>query len=190
MDMDYQKFYRQLYAPLEATHGRIDTNTIVAIIGFDAGGPLNFCTIGREANQEIVVYVSCELAVRSEQLPNSFGRYELLASCDSEEWVRSVLSDTGRMTLDTAFNDEDTMDIGGWVNEGGWFKRKPPLQGLLFKKEFSTAIDEKPYGVLRCIGITRPEMEFARKHGASALIEKLNEAGVYPHTIVSRKSVI
>lgn len=40
--MDYEKFYRQLFAPLEVMLGPVDRDTIVAIIGFDAGGPLAF----------------------------------------------------------------------------------------------------------------------------------------------------
>jgi len=187
--MDYGSFYKQIYAPLEAAHGQIDTNTIVAIIGFDAGGPLNFCTIGRDTGASIVTYVSCELAVRDEQLPNANGRYELLASCDQEDWVRSILSDIGRMSLEAVFNDGDTMDIGGWVNEG-WFKRKPPLQGVLFKTESTSIANGQSFGVLRCIGITRPEMVYAQSHGAPSLISLLKKNGIYPHTIVSRSSVV
>ena len=186
--MDYRSFYKQIYAPLEATHGQIDTNTIVAIIGFDAGGPLNFCTIGRDVGSSIVTYVSCELAVRDEQLPNDNGRYELLASCDQEDWVRSILSNIGRMSLETVFNDGDTMDIGGWVNDG-WFKPKPPLQGVLFKTEATSTVNGQLFSVLRCIGITRSEMEHAQSYGAQSLISLLERNGIYPHTIVSRRSV-
>ncbi len=113
--MEYQRFYNQLYAPLARELGPIDRNTIVAIIGFDAGGPLNFCTFGGEANSGRITYVSCELAVRDDQRPNACGRYELMASSDSEEWVRTVLSDTARMSLEVVFDDNNTMDIGCWV---------------------------------------------------------------------------
>lgn len=33
--MDYHDFYRQLFAPLEASIGPIDRDTIFAITGFD-----------------------------------------------------------------------------------------------------------------------------------------------------------
>jgi len=185
--MDYQRFYRQLYAPLECELGPVNKNTIVAIIGFDAGGPLNFCTFGGESNAGPITYVSCELAVRDDQRPNASGRYELMASSDSEEWVRSVLSDTARMTLDVAFEDNNTMDIGCWVNEGGF---EPILQGLIFKQECAVRIDAQPFGVIRCIGITRKEMEYAQAHGTNQLIAMLRQAGIYPHTLVNRKSVV
>lgn len=188
--MDYQEFYHQLYSPLMRTLGPADEMTIVAIVGFDMGGPLNFCTFGRDAAQKVVTYVSCELAVRSDQQPSSFGRYELLTSCDSESWVRSVLSDAGRMTLDVAFDDGHTLDIGGWVNEGNSLNHIPTIQGLLFKKEYAVTIEGEPYGIMRCIGITRPEMEFAQHRSATALVSRLKSEGVYPHTIVNRRSIL
>jgi hypothetical protein len=98
-----------------------------------------------------------------------------------------VLSDAGRMTFDVVFDDGHTMDIGPWVNEGN---RKPPLQGLLFKKECATIIDNKPYGILRCIGISRSEMEFKQEHGAAKLVSRLKRANIYPDTLVGRNSVI
>ncbi len=78
--MDDEQFYRLLLAPVERIFGPIDRDTIVAIIGFDSGGPLNFCTIGRDRGDRFITYVSCELAVRGEQQPSEFGRYDLLTS--------------------------------------------------------------------------------------------------------------
>ncbi len=186
--MDYKKFYDELYSPLVATLGPTDSSAVLAIVGFAAGGPLNFCTFGRYANNSFVTYVSCELTLTTEQKPNAVGRYELLASCDSEEWVRSILSNTGRMSFNSVFKSMQTMDIGRWVNKG-WFQRKPSLQALLFEQECKVTIDGQDYGILRCIGITRDEMEYAKTHGSPALVSLLKKAGVYPHSITSRRSV-
>src|SRR5688500_14138466 len=102
--MDYKQFYAALYAPLVTGIGPIDKDTIAAIIGFDAGGPLNFCTIGVDGGSKIITYVSCELAAREEQVPAKQGgyRYELLSSCDDEGWVRKVLTSLGRMSMEVA----------------------------------------------------------------------------------------
>jgi hypothetical protein len=86
--MDVREFYRQLFLPLEPLLGQVDPETIVAIVGFDAGGPLNFCTFGSERGDRFITYVSCELAVRPEQRPAECGRFELLVTCDDERWVR------------------------------------------------------------------------------------------------------
>jgi hypothetical protein len=40
--MDYKEFYSQLYAPLVRVLGPADRDTIVAIVGFDAGGATQF----------------------------------------------------------------------------------------------------------------------------------------------------
>jgi hypothetical protein len=182
--VDYIKFYRQLFAPVEAILGPIDRDTIVAIIGFDAGGPLNFCTIGRGSGERFVTYISCELAVRAEQRPSEFGRYELLVTCDDEGWVRSILTDIGRMSLEVAFGHGHTLDIGPWV------EADDPIQGIVFEKVAEKKFDGESYGVLRCIGITRAEMEYAQNRGAMALLTRLKKAGVYPNTAIRRKSVL
>ena len=183
--MDYRAFYARLFAPLEERLGPLDPDTLTAIIGFDEGGPLSLCTIGRGG--DVVTYVSCELAVREEQLPNASGRYELLVSGNDEDWIRRVITDTGDMSLRTAFNDGDTLDIGAWVNDDDGYAAS--LQGLLFRQEVIVDIDGAPYGVLRAIGITRAEMELARGQGADALVARLQAADVYPHTLRGRAAV-
>jgi hypothetical protein len=182
--MDYDRFYRRLFGPLEASLGPIDRDTIVAIVGFDGGGPLNFCTIGRSVNSPIVTYVSCEMAVRNQQQPSEFGRYELLTSCDDEQWVRSVVSDVGRMSFATVFGDGHTLDIGSWV------KSSDSLQGIVFEKVYDCRISAKSYGILRVIGVTRRELQYARESGAPALLERLKAAKVYPNTCVGRASIV
>ncbi len=181
--MDYKKFYSKLFAPLEVQIGPIDPMTIFAIMGFDGGGPLNFSTIGARAKGPLVTYVSCELAVRKEQKQSEFGRFELICSCDNEEWVRRVLSDIGRMSLEVKLGHGHSVDIGPNVDSSA------PLQGVLLLKQSKTTIDGKKFGVLRVIGITRDEMEFKLKLGTNRLVKALKAGGIYPHTMVSRASV-
>ena len=182
--MDYHKFYRRLFAPLEASIGPIDRDTLVAIVGFDAGGPLNFRTIGSERSGPCITYVSCELAVRDEQIPCEFGRYELLCTCDDQKWVRSIVSDIGRMTLEIAFGNGHTMDIRAWVGPDD------PLQGVVFEEASRCRIEGVPSGVLRVLGVTRPEMEHAQEHGTPALLRKLKAADIYPCTLIRRSSIL
>jgi hypothetical protein len=182
--MDYQRFYRDLFAPLAAQIGPIDRNTMFAIIGFDCGGPLNFCTIDADRGKRVITYVSCELAFRQEQIPSEVGRYELLCSCDDEQWVRSHLTDLGRMSFDTKFGHGHTVDIGVAVAPDA------PIQGVVFENQSSVTIDAQSYGVLRVIGITRAEMDYKLEHGLSALVRVLKASHVYPDTLVDRASVI
>jgi hypothetical protein len=182
--MDDHEFYLRLFAAFRPHIGPIDKNTIVAIVGFDAGGPLNFCTIGAERAERFVTYISCELAVRREQQPSEFGRYELLISCDSEKWVRSIVTEIGRMSLETVFGHHHTLDIGAWVEPGDL------IQGVVFEEVCAAHVDGQNYGILRCVGITRSELEFALQRGSAELLDCLREAGVYPNTSVRRESVV
>jgi hypothetical protein len=181
--VDYRDFYRRLFAPLEEANGRIRGETLVPVIGFDAGGPLSFC-IFEKAIENATTYVSCELAVRSEQKPSEFGRYELLATSDDEEWVRSVLSDIGRESFDAKFGDGHTLDIGAWVSADA------PIQAVVLEMASTALIDRVPYGILRCVGVTRSELEFARKKGVRSLLRTLGDAGIYPRTLTERASVV
>lgn len=183
--MDYNRFYERLFAPLEAAlDRRLDDETLIAIVGFDEGGPVNLCTVGRGVPGDGVVYVTCELCVRDAQVPNRSGRYELLIECNDEVWARSVLTEVAGMTLATAFNDTDTLDIGAWVDGD------ETLQGLLFREEYALRIDHRAVGVLRCIGVTRGEMDLARLRGPEALRAKLQAAGVGLRTRPGRAPVV
>jgi hypothetical protein len=150
--MDYKQFYRQLFAPLESQIGPIDVYTIFTIIGFDCGGPLNFRTIGSEREERAITYITCELAVREEQVPSEFGRYEFLCSCDDEQWIRSNISNLGRMSLETKFGHGHTVDMGEVVGPDA------PIQAVVLEKQCSAIIDGQLYGILRVIGLTRAEM--------------------------------
>lgn len=182
--MDYAEFYRQLLRPLEPDLGSADPLTITAIVGFDAGGPLSFCSFGRDGPIERRAYVSCELALRDDQPPSAVGRYELLAHCANEDWVRCVVSDIGRMSLDVAFDDGHSLDIGPWSDKDA------AVQGVVFERACTADIEGSPFCVLRVIGITRSELEYAQQHGVPRLLARLREAGTYPRTIPERRAVV
>lgn len=192
--MNYQKFYQALFAPLEAQIGPIDPNTLSSIVGFDCGGPVNLCTIGAGNDAALVTYVSCELAVREEQRPTRRGgdRYELLTSCGSESWARRVLTKLGEMSMEVEFGEGHTVDVGTLAN----LPRLPndrgeiaTIQTILLHREVLIEYDGARYGVLRCVGIMRSELELARNEGTPVLVERLKQAGVWPNTIAGRPSV-
>ena len=173
--LDHATFYQQLFQPVEERVGPLDPDTIVAIIGFDAGGPLNLCTVGR-GTDEYVTYVSCELAVNVEQVASSLGRYELMVTCDDEGWAREVLSELGRMTLEVEFDAGHTIDIGPWVEPSC------PTQGLLFEEFCRARIGGDPVGIMNVIGVTRSQLEAAIEHGADAVIAELKSRKTYART--------
>src|SRR3954468_22638704 len=74
---------------------------------FDAGGALNFLTVGANTKQ-FVTYVSWDLFGHPEQKRGSLGRYELLTVCEDEKWCLDILTNVGRQSLKSIFEPRDT----------------------------------------------------------------------------------
>jgi hypothetical protein len=178
------EFYDQLFKPIVERMGELDVNQTVPIIGFDAGGPLILSSIGQDRNEPFVSYITSELALRDGQKTGEIGQYELMMTCNNLLWCRGILTGIGRMTFDELFQDKHTLDIRPWVNEGF------PIQGIVFEEFCTVLIDEKKYGVLNCIGVTRKELEFGIENSVAELQNKLKLSGIYPNTDVHRKSTI
>jgi len=181
--MDYQRFYKQLFLPIEERIGHVDEASIMAIIGFDCGGPVTLCTVGR-GREPFVTYVTCELSVRDDQKPADFGRYEVMMTCDDERWAHKILTKLGQMSLEGVFGHGHTIDIGPAAGPDC------PVQGLVVEEFARVTVDGKPYGILYFHGVTRSELEFAMESGADELLERLRQAGVYPRTSIHRKDSV
>lgn len=181
--MDYNRFYKQLFRPIEERVGHVDEASIMAIIGFDCGGPVTLCTVGY-GREQFVTYITCELSVRDEQQPAEFGRYEVMMTCNDEAWARKILTKIGQMSLDGVFEHGHTVDIGQIVGPDC------PLQGLVVEEFARVTVDGRGYGILRFHGVTRSELEFAMESGTDELLERLGRAGIYPRTSIHRRESI
>jgi len=180
--MDYKTFYGQLFKPIEDRIGPIDPNTIVAIVGFDCGGPLNFCTVGY-GQTAFVTYVSCELAVRKEQQHGRSGPFELMVTCDDERWVRKVLTNIGQMSLESVLEHGHTVDVSAIIDS------ECKIKGVVLEEFARVRIKWRKHGILRCHGVTMPELEFAMKFGTNELLNEFKRTGVYPNTSIHRDSI-
>jgi hypothetical protein len=178
--MDYDRFYKKLFQPIEERVGPMDQEGIGAIIGFDCGGPIRLDCVGH-GRGPFVTYVTAELAWRPEQKPAEFGRYEIMMTCDDEDWARKVLTRMGGMSTDVVFGHGHTVDIQPLVGA------KPPIQGVAIEEFARVQIDGQSYGLLQIHGITRSEMEYARKYSTDMLLEQLKHANIYPRTSSKRK---
>jgi hypothetical protein len=45
---DFHVFYGALFKPIEKELGPLDDDTLAAIIGFTAGGPVSLCFVGKK----------------------------------------------------------------------------------------------------------------------------------------------
>jgi hypothetical protein len=135
--MDYQRFYKQLFQPIQERIGQIDGASIMAIIGFDCGGPVTLRTVGR-GREQFVTYVTCELSVRDEQKPAEFGRYEVMITCDDERWAHKILTKIGQMSLESGFGHGHTIDVSPVVGADC------PMQGLVVEEFARVTVDSQP----------------------------------------------
>jgi hypothetical protein len=184
--MDISELGDAFFRVINERIGPFDRPMHFRVFPFDAGGSLNFLTVGR-GRERFVTYVSWDLFGHAEQKRGSLGRYELLTVCDEEEWCIDVLTKIGRQSLQEVFQPGDTLDIGAWV------KPIARLQGVVFEEAFRAGLKRgktmEPCGLLRCIGVTRSELDFALRQGSGALIECLKTSGVYPRTEIGRESI-
>lgn len=181
--MDQEIFYELLFRPIVERLGVLDDTTLIADLGFDDGGPLALCTIG-EGRGAFVTYISCELAAREDQRPAEFGRYEIMMTCDDARWAYKILTNLGRMSLQSELGHGHTIDIGPMVGP------KCAVQGLVTEEFARVTVEGQEYGFLYFHGVTRAELEFANEIGADELLERLRQAGVYPRTSLHRRKSI
>lgn len=174
--MSYTEFYDLLFKPVTERVGPIDPETLVAIVGFDAGGSLSLCTVDR--GNEFVTYVSCELAVRDDMHVGDSGPYELMTTCDDESWARTVLTSIARLGQEAELGDGHTIDLEQVVG------KEPRIQGVALEEFASVSIKGAPYRILRVHGLTRNELTFAFERGVDALLERRRNAGDFPRTRV------
>ncbi len=174
--MEYRRFYKQLFLPVEREFGPLDEETLTGVVGFSAGGSLSLCTVGRKAAVDFITYVSCELAVRGDQAVGPWGPYELMMIADDEDWTQSVLTNIAEMSLQCVFEPGHTLDIRAWVDS------ECPVQAILFEEFAKSEIDGTEYGILRCLGVGLHYLELARSTSVERVIQELKVVGTYPRS--------
>jgi len=177
-----EAFYRALFEPVLAALGPFDPLTLTSVIGFSAGGPVSLMTIGRGGGRP-VTYVTCELACYADQRPSSVGPFEVLISSSEETWARTAASCIGLLSLEAEVDHLHTIDLASRVDPS------ENLQGVILERFSSSQIAGTRYGILRAIGVTRPELEWCLVHSVEELLERLKEANVYPVSDIDRASV-
>ena len=182
--MNVSSASKEFFRLIDEHVGPFDRPLQFYVFPFDAGGVVNLLTVGIGRSEPFITYVTWDLFGHDQQKRGSFGRYELLATCDLEQWCSEVLTNIGRLGLQEIFEPGDTLDIGSWI------RPEDALQGVVLEEAFSTHVDYEHCGLIRCIGVTRPELEFARRHGVPILVQRLKRASIYPRTIARRRESV
>jgi len=106
--MAYEQHYSNLFEQLEDAYGKLDTDTITAIIGFSAGGPVSM----RE-RKAARLFVTCELSVYEEQLTSTDGlKFELFSKDDfDEEQAHAIFTALGALSMEAHLGNNHTVDL-------------------------------------------------------------------------------
>jgi hypothetical protein len=186
--IDSDDFYDAFIAAAKRELGPQDKGVDHAIIGFDFGGPTDLLSFSNPPGlkKNAVYFVTTDLIFQDKQPQNSLGRYEL-AMCANEKnrrWAHGILSHLALATMDEVFDENHTVDITIWVDA------KCPVKGLLLSKLFAGKIKHQSFGALLCLGLTKPELDFALEHGSEKLLDQLKAANIFPITNPKRASII
>jgi hypothetical protein len=105
--MGYQQHYAKLFERLEAEYGALDPDTLTAIVGFSAGGPVSLCE--RKAAR---LFVTCELSLYQEQKTSTDGlKFELFCKDEfNEAQARSLFTGLGALSMEAQLGDKHTVD--------------------------------------------------------------------------------
>ena len=95
-----------------------------------------------------------------------------------------MLTRLGQMSMESAFGHGHTIDVSTVVESDC------PIRGLIVEEFDRVEIDGTGYGILHIQGVTHAELKFAMQNGVDVLLNKLQRAGVYPHTSIHRVSSV
>jgi hypothetical protein len=108
--MGADQHFRSLFRKLEWMHGALDKETLTAVVGFSAGGPVSLCTLTSKK-----IYVTCELSLYPQQKPSEEGlKYEFLSIGSFDENIcRELFTALGNLSMNEHLGDGHTVDVRG-----------------------------------------------------------------------------
>jgi hypothetical protein len=132
--------------------------------------------------------------------PNVIGTYELVAFTKLpfdgnedkqtsfnliERRICGIFTSIGNYSFQAVLNPDETCEVPaeGKENMCLIFDHYQPD-----RKEFRVGV--RKHHLLLCLEIFRSELEYARKKGSAALLEKLKQAGYYPYSDLDREAIV
>jgi hypothetical protein len=182
--VDYDDFYRRLFAPIVAIAGPEDPATLTSIVGFSAGGPVSLSSFRGKSDPGCVTYATCELSQYTEQGTDASPHFELFITTNEEEFASALLTGLGALSLEASLGHHHTVDTSDIV------PAESNIAGVVLEEFARVDVDGEPYALLRCIGLTGAELAQVRRRGATHVLGLLTGAGIYPRTPVPRVAVV
>lgn len=189
---EWEATWKERQAALERVFGPAAPNVYHAPVPLNVGGSADVLAFP-DCISDAVVYCTADMTgdPSIEQQPSGTVAFELAMCCRKDqkilnEYAPSILSQLAPYTLRAELRHGHTMEIGEIADTG--------LPALVFQDwEHSGAGFEfggRVYGLLRCVGITQAESEFAQARGGAALLERLSAVGLLPVTVANRGSCV
>jgi hypothetical protein len=141
MSVRHRTHYEALFRQLERAHGRLDAETLTAVVGFGAGGPVSLSKIERKN-----IYVTCELSLYPQQKPSAEGlRFELLSlGAFPGTTCRELFTALGNLSMEASLGHDHTIDVRQVLSAG-----EPPAVRLELFSECE--IDGERFGVYQVL---------------------------------------
>jgi hypothetical protein len=174
--MDYHAYYAALFRPVVEEFGPLDRATLTAIVGFDAGGPVSLSTIGR-GRVDYPTFITCELSVRDDQIATKSPPFELLMTCNDEDFARRTLTALGDLSLSAALGSGHIVTLDDELAATG-------IAGVLLEHFATAVVGAGERAILRVLGVDTSALSAAKQDGIEPVIEALRREGTYPRTHV------
>lgn len=180
---DWERLWDARLAALEAVLGPSTGGALHASIPFNLDGAADVVEFLEHVDG--VVYVTADLIGDDRSKPNDLGQYELMICLrDEADWAPQLISNLAKYTIDAVLQPGETMDIAPALPQ------PTNLSSFLFGSYATISVQGKPASILLCVGITGEELQYLQANGYDALLQRLKDAGVFPFTDLSRRSVV
>jgi hypothetical protein len=174
----YDEHYEALFRPVVERVGPLDPETLTSIVGFDAGGPVSMCTVGL-GRAAFPTFVTCELSVREDQKTGASDPFDLLITCNDEDFARRTLTAIGDLSLSSSLGHGHTVSLDEDLGENG-------IDGVLLEEFAKVTIAGESFCLLRVLGVDARTLRLARRRGVAAAVTELKDIGSYPKTLIER----
>jgi len=197
-DVDFQAYYCQKTAALEAVLGPMADTVGHAVVPYRIGGAVDMYYFQHALPGTALVTMELVEPGQPGPIPGPLGPYEFIAftrlaystpaSPEFEHIERrfcGIFTLLGTYSQQAVLKPRDTIEMpGDEMNDA---------KCLVFDEyrnpDADLIVGSTPYGLLLIIEVFRSEMEFAMLEGTAALLDRLKSAGHYPYSDLDRGSV-
>jgi hypothetical protein len=178
-DDDWEEIWNARIAALEQTLGPCDDQVLHAVIPFVLDGQADVVAFFQHLDG--AVYVTAELTGKPDACTAD---YELMICHRSRaDWGPNLISQLAAYSQQAYIGAGETMDLDTATPADSQIK------AFLFDTYGTFSLFGQQCELRLCLGITTPELQYAMRNGAGALLPLLRKFEVWPFTDLGRSSI-